>query len=307
MLLKRGDIVVHMSGRGRGDGGVVQDVWYHIAYVNMSSWEMSLLRLEDSQCDDHCTRVAPLKALQVPTAPTWACSHTSFGQMDMQLQWHLSVHTLMGDSMVKLRHFDVRYQQVLVMSEADLFWGGVPAPRHGLPPERREVQEALADGPAVDPSAPCPSEGDQGHGAGSSSAEVVAQADEDEAPMPDDDLLAVLEGVIDEMDEEAEPSDDMEVDLPVVRVDALVGTPGASSSSTSHVAGAVPGEREPGPAAASSAPVAAAAAAAAATVGDADVRRRGFGKTTGQKYDRSVIPYMNAAAREMMIGSERFH
>jgi hypothetical protein len=96
LLLKRGDVVVQMCGKS--EDTVVHDVWYHIAYVNMNSWEMSLLRLEASTCPVHCNRVAPLKALQVPAEPSWACSHHTFAEVDLQLAWHVGVHTLIGDT-----------------------------------------------------------------------------------------------------------------------------------------------------------------------------------------------------------------
>jgi hypothetical protein len=294
LLLKRGDVVVHMSGK-RSDGGVAHDWWFHIAYVNMNSWEMSLLRLETSQCQEHCARVAPLQALEVPAAPTWACSYRTFSEADLQLSWHMGVHTLIGNSMMRLPKLDVRHQQVLIMTDQELFWSGVPAVPRRLPAERQAVVEALADGAEAAPSERCPPDRGRAIGAEGVAAAVAAQADEDEeAPMAEDDLIAVLEGVLEEMDAEV-LADDLEDDLPIVSVAALMGgASGASSSSTAPVAREMISghDVQADSSAASTAPEpppqgSAPADASAEVDGEGC---RGYSGKQGPKYPRSKVP-----------------
>jgi hypothetical protein len=197
--------------------------------------------------------------------------------------------------MMRLPKLDVRHQQVLIMTDQELFWSGVPSVPRRLPAERQAVVEALADGAEAAPSERCPPDRGGAVGEEGVAAAVAAQADEDEAPMAEEDLIAVLEGVLEEMDAEAMPADDLEDDLPIVSVAALMGgASGASSSSAAPVARDVLAGHvvQPDPSAASTAPEpppqdSVPADASAEVEGEG---HRGYGGKQGPKYPRSKVP-----------------
>jgi hypothetical protein len=115
--------------------------------------------------------------------------------------------------------------------------------------------------------------------------------------MPEEALMAVLEGVLEELDAEEEEGLDMEVDLPVVHVDALIRSSGASSSAArSQAPGNIPAAPVVLTGESSSASSSSSTTADAAEPFEPAVvgHGRGYGKGAGAPYARSMIPDMDA-------------
>ena len=130
-LLKKGDLVLRLVGER--DGHELEK-WYHVGWVNLTTWHMFVMELAASTDEAHRRRVAPFIPLQVADDPSQVSLMTAAFGLDPSFKWDCAVYTLVG-SLAVVPDWSVRFQQVALLLPRDCFSEEPPViGRRRLPP-----------------------------------------------------------------------------------------------------------------------------------------------------------------------------
>jgi hypothetical protein len=125
--------------------------WFHIAWVNMNSWHMVFLRLEDDTDIGRQTVARPQHALVVPRDVPWTFSWAAFADMDLARPWEVEFWMLWGDGCAPRQEFEPWTLSARLVIPAAEFWNGPPPPPRRAP--RGGLVLAIEDAPAAEPEA----------------------------------------------------------------------------------------------------------------------------------------------------------
>jgi hypothetical protein len=141
--LGQGDIVLRLSPQA---GGAAH--WFHISWVNMTTWHMSWLPLDLDEDAIRKELAAPGIALRVRHDAAWRFSWAYIEQLDVDSHWEAAFWMLTGNPFQVRSNFEPWSLQVERILPPAVFWTGKPPPRPRRPPQDRVAAPSSSSGRA---------------------------------------------------------------------------------------------------------------------------------------------------------------
>ena len=162
LALKKGEVVLRLLS-------CIDDVWFHISWINLNSLQMSLLRLFPGSTDHvhaHRAAAAQDQALIVKDDQTWLMMWQQFSKLDLSVPISAEFWILHGQEHALLRQIRPAEQQArrLRIAAVEVFAGTLPRRR------RRRRRRRQGDGQGAS------ARGDGGAGSGVGSDRAGADA-----------------------------------------------------------------------------------------------------------------------------------
>jgi hypothetical protein len=140
MMLKRGEVVVRILCVSEP---ALAPCWFHIATVNLRSWEMRLLPLERANdIEDPAVVVLQVISGKIDWLSTW----DALDYIDLGLHWEMDFWVISGQHSVKLPAFiPGEHVEVRSFSSSQALWNGRLLPKKVLRADRDDCPVAIMD------------------------------------------------------------------------------------------------------------------------------------------------------------------